>query len=288
MPDKRKALLICGLATVFYLVFSSYLFINFGTPNNTNDFEAHWGGIHGSPPSNYRTGYYALFNYFDENKEVFFAMNVVLICFMLPMLLFLITKTWWATIIYFAATGLPHQWLFNATFPQAVVFTLIAVYLLNRKNWWIFLLCALFASTIHRQGLMIFLAILAAEAFLFFVQNLKLKKFVPAVAVLQGAALSFPTLLSVFLLSLTLPLLWLGRKIVKDYFLLFLAIVGVVMSVVDLRSISLTQFSLILVAAQGLKDSPNKKFWVSVLFLQAIFLVSVYGVETIKTIVLNT
>jgi hypothetical protein len=288
LVETRKALLVCLLFTLFYLGFSSFLFLEFGTPNNGSDFDNHWNAINGKLIENYPSGYHSLFHYFNENKELFFAVNVVLICFVLPMLLFKFTKTWWVTITYFLATGLAHQWLSNATFPQALVFILIAVYLLNRKNWLILLLCGLLAGAIHRQGLMIFIAILAAELFEILINKIKNKELLPGVAVLQGSTLSLKMLPCIFLLQLTLPLLILGRKIIKDYFLLFLAAVGLLMCFFDLRTISLTQFVLIIVAAQGLKDSPHKKTWVPILLIYGTWLILIFVVETTRTIVLNT
>lgn len=283
-----KALLVCFLATIFYLVFSSFFFFEFGTPNNGSDFDNHWKAINGDLIKGYPSGYHSLFKYFNGNKELFFGVNIILICFVLPMLLFKLTKTWLVTIIYFLATGLVHQWLFNATFPQATIFILITIYLLNRKNWLVLLLCGLLAGSIHRQGLMIFIAILGAEIFESIINKIKNKELLPEVAVLQGATINQSMLFPIFFLQLTLPLLILGRKILQNYFLLFLAIVGLLMSYLDLRTISLTQFVLIIVAAQGLKDSTHKKTWFSILLLYGTCLILIFVVETARTIVLNT
>lgn len=282
MKDSTKVILISTAFLLFYLALGIVNYSNFGQVNNTIDFDIHWNKIadlnfHPEYPS----AYHFIFQIFSQDQLLFYGLNLLLVCLIVPILLFLITKTYWSAILYFCGVSLPHVWLYGATFPQAFIFMLILFYLANRKNPFVYAFGFVFASLLHRHGIYLFSLIFVAEVLNCFVGKLK-EKYFPAMVLGTQKFDSIPVLLFYLVTQIALPIFIFARRIYQDIFYLILAIVPIIFLNYDARLISVTQIVLVIVASPEIAKSNHKYLICFILFFYLIFFLLEFAVGTTK------
>lgn len=282
MKDSTKVILISTAFLLFYLTLGVVNYSNFGQVNNTIDFDIHWNKIadlnfHPEYPSTY----HFIFQIFSQDQLLFYGVNLLIICLIIPILLFLITKTYWSVILYFCGVSLPHVWLYGATFPQAFIFMLILFYLANRKNPFVYVFWFVFASLLHRHGVYLFALIGVAEIIHWFFGRIK-EKYFPAVVLGVQKFYSIPVLLFYLVTQISLPIFIFIKNIYKDVFYLFLAIIPILFLNYDARLISVTQIVLVIVASPEIAKSNHKYLICFILFFYLIFFLLEFAVGTTK------
>jgi len=150
---------------------------------------------------------------------LFYGISLIIVCFITPILLFLITKTHWSSILYFCGISLPHVWIYGSTFPQAFVFMLILIYLANRKNPYVYGGGLILASLVHRHAYQLFALILCAEV-IEFIFNKYLKEKLALFVVLGVEKFnSVFEYLFYFLMSVSFPVLYFFKEYNQECFL---------------------------------------------------------------------
>ena len=274
MEGSSKVLLISYAFLFFYLAIGIFNFSNFGLVNNSVDWDVHWNKVNDLNYSpSYPSAYHFLFNIFDSSQLLFYGVSLIIVCFLIPILLFLVTKTHWSAILYFCGISLPHVWIYGSTFPQAFVFMLILIYLANRKNPFVFLSGLILASLVHRHGAQLFALILCAEI-IEFIFNKYLKEKLSLFVVLGVEKFnSIFEYLFYFLMNISFPVLIFSRSIIKNIFYLVLAVVPLFLLNYDARLLSVTQLALLIIASPKIAKSEHKwlisfiLFWYLLLFL---------------------
>ena len=282
MRDSTKVILICTIFLLFYLVLGIFNYSNFGLVNNSIDFDIHWNKLSDlNYFPDYPSAYHFIFQIFSQDQLLFYGMNLLIICLIIPILLFLITKTHWSTILYFCGISLPHVWLYGSTFPQAFIFMLILIYLLNRKNPIIFAFTFSLASLFHRHGMYLFTLIFCAEIVAFIFHKTQ-EKYFPVVTLGVQKFDSIPVFLFYLITQISLPIFFFARKIYQDFFYLILAVVPILFLNYDARLISVSQVALLIVASPEIAKSKHKYFIGFILFLYLIFFLLEFAVGTTK------
>lgn len=282
MKDSTKVILISTAFLLFYLTLGVVNYSNFGQVNNTIDFFIHWNKLSDlNFHPEYPSAYHFIFQIFSQEQLLFYGMNLLIICVVIPILLFLITKTHWSTILYFCGISLPHVWLYGATFPQAFIFMLILFYLANRKNPFVCVFAFILASLFHRHGVYLFALIGVAEIIHWFFGRIK-EKYFPAVVLGVQKFYSIPVLLFYLVTQIALPIFIFARRIYQDIFYLILAIVPIIFLNYDARLISVTQIVLLIVASPEIAKSKHKYLIGFILFFYLIFFLLEFAVGTTK------
>lgn len=282
LKDSIKVLLICTAFLIFYFALGVFNFSIFGQVNNTIDFFIHWNKLSDlSFHPEYPLLYHFVFQIFSQNQLLFYGANLLIICLIIPILLFLITKTHWSTVLYFCGISLPHVWLYGATFPQALVFMLILVYLANRKNPFVYLFCLFLASLLHRHGAYLFFLIFFGEIISWIITKIQ-EKYFPAVVLGTQKFDSFPVILFYLVTQISIPIFIFARKIFQNVFYLILAVVPVLFLNYDARLISVAQLSLLVVASPEIAKSKHKFLIGFILFFYLIFFLLEFAVGTTK------
>jgi len=291
VKEASKAALISIVFFAFFLGFGAYNYFSFGVVNNSIDFAVHWGKVQDlTKYPVYPGGYHVLFSVFDSSELLFYIANIALICLIVPSLLYFGTKTWWATLIYFCGVSLPHLWIYGATYPQAFVFTLLIIYLLNRKKPLIFALCTMLASVVHKEGVYLFALILVAEVFEYLANKvwacikpkMGLGEFSLAGAVVLRVQKfnDIWQLLFFLVTQISLPIWFFGKTVFKKPFWLVLVIAPLFLLQIDARLISITQLALIFVTAPEIAKSKHKKIVIALLGIQLVFFLLDFGLAT--------
>jgi len=274
MDGSSKVLLISYAFLFLYLFIGIFNFSNFGLVNNSVDWDVHWNKVNDLDyHEGYPSTYHFLFQVFNSSQLFFYGVNLIVICFLIPLLLFLITKTYWSSILYFCGVSLPHVWIYGSTFPQAIIFTLILFYLLNRKNPYVFFGCFVLASILHRHGIYLFALVFGAEIIEFiFNKYLKEKLYLFVVLGVEKFNYIHEYLFFLFM-NVSFPVLIFSRSIVKNIFYLVLAIVPFFLLNYDARILSVTQLAFLVIASPKIAKSEHKwlisfiLFWYLILFL---------------------
>lgn len=285
MKDSVKVLLICLAFLFFYLVIGIFNFSNFGIVNNSVDFFIHWNKVVDlSFHSEYPAFYHFLFQVFNSSQLFFYGVNLVLICVLIPILLFVLTKTFWSSVLYFCGVSIPHLFIYACTFPQAVVFVLILIYLINRKNWVVFGITGLLVCLLHRHGLALFGLILVAEVVEFLFNKYK-NRFVPYVALGVQKFDSIFVLFFYLVTQISLVVFLFGRGIVSNVFYLVFCFVPICFLNYDARIISVTSLGLIIVASPMIAKSKHKWLIGLILFFYLLFFLLEFVVGSVKMLV---
>jgi hypothetical protein len=278
-----------GQIIVFFLTIYLLLGLTnsvlFGTPNNTNDFIAHYYKTIGDYENDIAQEYYST-HFLEEYPQVFhilakpFAINqfgfyafaVILICLIAPALLYKLAGNF-AVVIYFTLS-LPHLILFNATFPSFLIMVYFLIYLLNRKNILIYLILFLLSIITHKHGAIVFFLIGLAELTnLYFIKyDLKEKlehiKYNLGAGFLIGTKFNTPTkFFNMFSNQLNIYFVWLARKKFDVFYLilLFASIYGAIFY--DFRTIMLAQIIICVLVGKVFQETkPSKFFWLNVVF----------------------
>lgn len=297
-----------GQIIVFFLTIYLLLGLTnsvlFDTPNNTNDFIAHYYKTIGDYENQVVSEYYTtdfLENYpqvfhvlarpFAINQFGFYAFAVILICLVAPALLFKLSGNF-AVITYFALS-LPHLVLYNATFPSFLIMVYFLIYLLHRKNVSIYLILFLLSIVTHKHGAIVFFLIGLAELTnLYFISNnmggkLEHIKYNLGAGFLVGTKFETPTkLFNLFSNHLNIYFVWLARKKFDVFYLilLFASIWGAIFY--DFRTIMLAQLIVCVLIGKVLKEQKaTKLFWLNVIIF-TIFNLFSFLVETQRFILL--
>lgn len=264
----------------FYLVFGLTNAVVFGTPNNTNDFVAHYYKTISDFYNPVVQEYYSI-EFLEEYPQVFhllakpFALNefgfyafaIILVCLIVPSIVYKLSGDL-GVIVYFALS-LPHMIIYNATFPSFLIMGYVLVYLLNRKNFSLFLVLMWLSIFTHKHGLIVFLLIGFAElvqwGFLKFSFKNKFGdlKFNLGTGFLVGTKFNTSTqIVNMFLNHLNIYYLWVVRKKINLFFgiLLFVSFYGAIFY--DFRTIMLAQIIVCVLIGQTFKEQkPTKFFW---------------------------
>lgn len=160
--DKKRAFALIVFFVLIYSVFGTALYLKFGKPNNTNDFEFHYSKIIGENQKPYAPLYHLLFKPF-QNPLAFYLANVLLVMAAIPFFIFKATKTFWALLVYFCGIAFSWQTMYAALYPMALTFLYFVIYLNWRKNIILLLALTLLAWKTHSFGLYFFLLVWLAE-----------------------------------------------------------------------------------------------------------------------------
>lgn len=290
MKELNKVLIISLFFLILFFYFGLYCQQEFGVVNNTIDFQTHFDKVNDwSVKPDYPVLYHVLFMPFNGNELLFYTANLFLICLIIPISLFFLTKNYWSTILYFMGVSLPHLWLYGATYPQALTFFFLITYFFYRKTkhkLFAFVVCGLLISLTHNFGLKLCVLILIAEIIEFFIKTnlkketvvcfinyfkLKLLKVSPAVVL---GVQYFETIWEYlfFIVTQISPITWFyAKKIFYEPFYLILVLISLLFILTEARIISLAQLVLVIVASQNIKDSKHKKGLIILLLFQLIF-----------------
>ena len=293
----------------FYLVFGLTNSVLLGTPNNTNDFVAHYYKTINdfSNPvvqeyysteflENYPQGFHLLARPFASNEFGFYAFAIILICLIAPALIYKLAGNL-GVIIYFALS-LPHLVIYNATFPSFLIMIYVLIYLLNRKNISIYLFLFLLSIITHKHGaIVLFLVGLAELTQLYFIKynlkeklnnikyNLKEKlndiKYNLGTGFLVGTKFNTPTqIFNMFANHLNIYYLWIARKKIDLFYaiLLFASVYGAIFY--DFRTIMLAQIIVCVLVGQTLQNKKATNFFWLVTILLLLFNFLSFLVET--------
>jgi len=282
VEDSFKVILICLAFFFFYFAIGVFNFSNFGVVNNSVDFFIHWGKVNDlSFHLEYPSFYHFVFQVFNSSQLLFYGINLLVICVLIPVLLFVLTKTYWSSVLYFCGVSIPHLFIYASTFPQALVFVLILIYLINRKNWLVFGVTGLLACCLHRHGVYLFGLILVAEGVEFVFNRLK-NRFAPYVALGVQKFDSLFVTLFYLVTQISLVVFLFGRNIVFNIFYLVFCFVPICFLNYDARIISVTSLGLIIVASPMIAKSKHKWLIGLILFFYLLFFLLEFVVGTTK------
>lgn len=283
MDGSSKVLVISYAFLFFYLFVGIFNFSVFGLVNNSVDWDVHWNKVNDLEyHADYPSAYHFLFQVFNSSQLLFYAVNLIIVCFLIPILLFLITKTHWSAILYFCGVSLPHVWIYGSTFIQALLFALILIYFLNRKKVFVFSFCFLVASIFHRHGFYLFGLILFAEI-IDFVFNRFLKDKLALFVVLGVEKFVYwYEYLFFFFINISFPVLIFSRKIFQNIFYLVLVLVPLFFLNYDARILSVVQLVLLVVASPMIAESKHKWLISFILFFYLVFFLLEFVVGTTK------
>ena len=252
---------------VFYLIIGSFFYFYTGVVASNQDFDFHFKRLNGLDDGReYSPLYHLLFLPFGFNPLVFYAVNILFICVIIPILIYGIARTHWSILAYFCGVALPHMWVYSSTFPHMITFVLLLVYFNYRKNVKVFFVCAVLASFMHSRGLELFLVIGFLEIFCFYFKKMVFRA--PAVGFLMYDSLnSIPKLIMIPLIYITIPVLVYGLKKIEAFYALLIPF-SFFLATIDFRGITLAQLVLVLSCGPNLKELDDKtKNMILVLFL---------------------
>lgn len=161
---------------------------------------------------------------------------------------------------------------------------LILVYLLNRKNPYLFLGLFVLASLFHRHGVYLFLLIFGAEIVAHFSHKV-FEKYFPVVTLGVQKFDSIPILLFYLVTQISLPIFFFAKKIYQDLFYLILAVVPILFLNYDARIISVSQIVFLIIASPEIAKSKHKYLIGFVLFFYLIFFLLEFAVGTTKLLI---
>jgi hypothetical protein len=292
LKEITKAFLVSLLFFSFFFGLGTYNYSTHGSVSASADFQFHWEKIHdlGLHPE-YPALYHVVFQFFGTNELLFYTTNLFLICFLIPLLIFYATKTWWSTIIYFMGINLPHVWLYGATYPEALVFLFLIIYLAHRKNWLVFAMCAGLAFLTHREGAYLFAIVLIAEIVDFLARKVlegwtkRLKQAPVGIVTLGVQKFGDWAHYLFYLVTQISPVTWFyARKIFFQPFWLVLAAVPLFLLNYDARIISVTGLALLFVSAPEIAKAEHKKIIAVFLLIQLLFFLLEFAWGTTKLI----
>lgn len=268
----KTGLPFCLVFLIFYSCFGFFLYSNFGTPNNTNDFFFHYWkakGVYSDDISwnySYRTFedypplFHLLVSPFAENPFSFYVSSIILICVFIPALLFFISKSFWVLPFYFMGISLPHYLIFGATFPFAFTLFLLLSYFLLREKFELHALAffAVLALFSHHYGFELFLLMLVLEFFVFFAEKIK-EKVLPVFYVLLPAKINSPQFFAYFFLFQISPVTSFFAFKGFNLFYFSVAIASFLFSGIDFRVSAVLQLCFILCAVKSFTEISWKK-----------------------------
>lgn len=274
---------------VAYALFGALNYIDYGTPNASQDFAFHYARATGATDADptYPSLFHNLFSFLPISTPFdFYLLNLFFIAVLIPITLYLATnKSAWSVAFYFFGISLPHLWIYGATYPQAFVFFLLIIYLGCRtrasfKERVILLApLAIFAGALHSYGLVLFGLVALAE-----LAEHYLKEKGQALGYLvQANFFDFSKLAEFFLFHLPAPLLYYGLK-TKNVFYSSLFVLGLASGFADFRGASLAQIAILFACTQSTATMQPKQKKLLIFFLacMALFFFANYGLATLN------
>lgn len=298
----KKAVAIIAIFLLFYLCFGAWNYANYGKVNNTQDFDFHFKRVQGIDENpKYLWGYHVAFALFGGNQFLFYAVNVFLICVLIPGLLFCLKKNWWVVAIYFCGIPLAHQLLYGATYPQALILAFLLIYFVWREKHGrdpaALMVVTVPAVLTHNLGLALFAGVWGLETVTMILEYRGLRKCFKESISKYGAVgwigpskmIGLKGAIELFFLQLPIPVLIYGFKGLKSLFYVALAVVSIAGTPFDFRTVSIAQLILVFGASEAIKERPKwiKSGFVVFLIAQVLFYLLDYGLGTWKYIVLN-
>lgn len=280
-----KVLFLCLIFFCFYGFFALNNFNSFEKVNNSQDFFFHFNKANGTIQDiDYPPLFHLISGIFSFNELAFYFFGLILIVFVIPFLLFYLTKKFYVVLVYFVLTNLPHIMLSGSTFPQALIIIFFLLYLIEKR---LFIPLTVLAFFTHNSGLFLFIGIILIELIVLFYENFKLKfdSVFSSVGYLVGSKITgIKSLTMSALISIPLPLIYFSRKAFSKPFYFLLALLGFGVALYsDVRGLWITQISLIL----NFEPPKTKKGFLLLIFLYCFFFLINYMISTIKVIALN-
>jgi len=281
---RKEYIKVSILILIFFLFYSFFGFYNlteFGKINNSQDFNFHFNTIQNKDFSNYPPLYHFVLSLIPLTAFQFYLINLILICVIIPLLLFKITKKSLNVIGYFCLTSLPHILIFGATFPHALVLVFFLIYLIEKR---LFPLLIILATLTHKSGLMLFIGITGIEVLLSLwdYKKIKFDSFFSVFYLLGERLDTFKNAITVLLNAVPLPLIYFSKKIIDNPLLLFLSITALITAITtDIRAISIIQISLLL-SFQTTKK--QEKLLIKLFAVYTIYYLINFGLTTIRII----
>lgn len=289
MQQKIKLLFICFVFFFSFAFFGINTFNELGKVNNTQDFLFHFQELK-TPGKDYLPLYHFSFSFFPLNELQFYLINLFLVCFILPFLLYKITKTWLSGLLLFAL-DLPFIIIHGATYPHLFVLIFFLIYLLNR-NIIAFLSMAFLSALTHNEGLILFAAVFLAETINYLIHfEFKQNGYFPVGFIAGTKIMTLRNLIAVFFNALPFPFLYFSfNSLKKNLFyciLISFSLLGAFTN--DIRALSIAQILILISAAEIIKEKPQKiKNAVIVFaFIQAAYFLLNYLPVTWKLIAFN-
>lgn len=266
---------------MFYSFFGYFNLINFGKINNSQDFNFHFNTIKTKNFNDYPPLYHFVFSLIPLNEFQFYFINLILICIVIPLLLFKITKKSIVVAGYFCLTSLPHILIFGATFPHTLILIYFLIYLIEKRLLLLLIVLAMFT---HKSGLLFFLAIIVIE-FLITIYNYKkiqYNNFFPVFYLVGERLDTIKNYIIVLLNSVPIPLIYFSRKILFKPFFLFISLIALFTAITnDIRAITIIQICLLLNFEATKKQ---EKLLIKLFFVYTIYYLINFGITTIRII----
>jgi len=281
MNENKKALGLILVFLAFYSLFGAFNYLNFGVINNGQDFLAHF-----SQSQDYLPLYNFVFQFFVFDQLVFYLANLFVILFLIPWLLLKISSSFYSVAIYLMGVSLPHQLLYGATYPSAMVLVFLLVYLLYKRNLLLLVALGLLAGLTHSKGIylfgLVFFAEMAAMAFSY-------RKSLATGLLLPKTLIGLKDLAQVFFSFTPLPVVYFALKNRVEPFYLIMILFSFAATVHEIRAIVAAQLLLCILAGRNIEGASKKVRIGFVFFLlaQLFFYLLDFAGGTLKFIVLN-
>lgn len=289
MDGRLKAVSLIFLFFLLYLSVGVWNYWSFGAVNGGQDFAFHWGRVSGVVfEREYPVGFHLIFSFFGWSQIAFYAANLFLIVVLIPLLLWRISGKWWSVLIYFCGISLPHQLLYGATYPQALLLALFLFYLCFRRNWALLGVLTAVGLLVHHQGLLLFAGVWAAELFWLFWKKFarkRIDKFIHGAGLLVHSRWwGLEGTVELFLIQVPIPVFYFGLKGLKDGFFALLLAGSFLAATQNLRAISVAQLVLVVFSSRAISKCRLRIKAGFVLFLvfQGLFFVADFVGGTLK------
>lgn len=271
MEEKTKAYSIIFIAFIFYVIFGAFNYLDSGSINKGSDFDFHWKKILGETEKPYSPLYHIIFSPLKINQFLFYLTNLFFILILIPYFIFQISKTFWSVLTYFTAIPLPHMIIFGATYPEAIVLSMVLFYWVNRKNWSLFFPLWIISSFMHSKGFYIFLIMLILE-----IIEINFPKIKPTInfpiVYIQEVVLNQKTLFSTILFQLPIGFLLICLNKIRDFFYLGLIMASILGAFFDIRALAIAQLIISINLGNYLKES-NWKIKFPIIVSMAFYLI---------------
>ena len=275
-----------------YFFLGAFNYFSFGVANGSSDFLFHWQHLQGIDSREYAPAFYLLFALFAPHQLLFFTAGLALVWLAIPFLLKIVSGSGWPVAVYALGVSLPHQAVYGATFPSALVFALFLGYLAVRERLkypyrGILLVILLgVAPFLHSFALPLFFCVLVAEFLRLIVGSV-----FPVVLLVGQKIDNARALLNVFLVQIPLPVFLLGaRGLQKNLFYAMLTVFSFAGAMIDFRAIGIAQLLFCLAAGPvAAKLSPKwKKAFLFYLLAQGTFFFLDFGGGMLKIAALSS
>jgi len=278
-----KVSILIIIFLLFYSFFGTFNLNEYGKINNSQDFSFHFNTIKTKNFSNYPPLYHFLFSVIPLNELQFYLINLILICVVIPLLIFSITKKAYSVAVYFCLTSLPHTLIYGATYPHTLILIFFLLYLKNKK---LFFPLLILATLTHKSGLMLFISIFLIELIILFYENFKLKMdsvFLSTGFLIGTKITGIKEIILILTNLIPLPLIYFSKTIKDNKLLLLISILSLITATLnDIRAISIMQTALIL--NFKMKKEIIKPMLILFSVLTIYYLIN-YGIATIKLII---